>query len=188
MRKSVLLLTCILFTSSPCLGMEPGARPEPWATPIVSESLNNWHKVDNLVYRSEQPDAEAMAEIEKFGIKRVLNLRVFHDDDDETVDLDLKTFHVPINTTKIENSDVVQSLKIIKSSSDPILIHCWHGADRTGVIVAMYRIVEQGWTKEEAIDELKNGGYNYHSIFGNIIKYIESANIDSIRSELGSGQ
>ncbi len=184
MNKIILLFVSILLISSPCISAEPRLRPQSWAAPVISENLENWHKVDSLVYRSEQPDAQAMTEVEKFGIHRILNLREFHDDKDETKDTNLQIFHVPFNAAKIKDIDVINSLKIIKSSDKPILVHCWHGSDRTGVIVAMYRIVEQGWTKEAAIDELKNGGYGYHSIYGNIIKYLENVEIEEIMRQL----
>ena len=47
------------------------------------------------------------------------------------------------------------------SHEGPVLVHCKHGADRTGCIVALYRIVFQSWSKEAAIDEMHNGGYGF---------------------------
>ena len=52
----------------------------------------------------------------------------------------------------------------IRRASGPVLVHCLHGSDRTGTIVAMYRIVEQGWTREAAIAEMTGGGYGYHAV------------------------
>ncbi len=48
----------------------------------------------------------------------------------------------------------------------------------------MYQIVVQGWTKEAAIDELMNGVYGYHSIYGNIVKFIGNVNVDEIKKQL----
>lgn len=58
--------------------------------------------------------------------------------------------------------EIKQSLEIIKNAPKPILIHCWYGSDETGVISAAYRIIGQKWSKKDAIDEFKNGGYGYH--------------------------
>lgn len=184
MNKTILILLNILFLTSPCIAIESKLRPDTWATPIISENLENWHQVDSLVNRSEQPDNEGMADIERFGIRRVLNLRQFHNDDDETKMTNLETFHIPINAAKIMDKDVIKALRIIKSSDQPILVHCWHGADRTGTIVAMYRIIEQGWSKESALDELENGGFGYHSIYGNIKDYINNVDVASIKKQL----
>jgi tyrosine-protein phosphatase SIW14 len=183
MNKILLLLISMLLISSPVLSGESRLRPDNWGAPIISENLDNWFKVDNLVYRSEQPSEKGMVDIERFGIRRVLNLREFHSDNDETQGTNLKTFHIPIKTSKIKDKDVIKALKIIKSSDQPILVHCWHGSDRTGTIVAMYRIVEQGWSKAAALDELVNGGYGYHAIYGNIPEYINSVDIDFIRPQ-----
>lgn len=183
--KNVLLTLLLLFViSSPCLGTESRLRPANWGTPIISENLENWYKVDDLVYRSEQPDDKGMAEVERFGIRRVLNLREFHSDDDEVKGTSLKTFQLHLNAAKIADADVIEALKIITSSDQPILVHCWHGSDRTGTIVAMYRIVVQGWSKQAALDELVNGGYGYHSIYGNIKTYINNVDIEHIRKEI----
>ena len=44
-------------------------------------------------------------------------------------------------------------------------MHCQQGADRTGTMMAFYRIAVQGWPKDDAIAEMKNGGYGFHSIW-----------------------
>ena len=62
--------------------------------------------------------------------------------------------------------------------------HCWHGSDRTGLVSAMYRIVFGGWSKKEAIDELINGGYGYHSMYKNISEFIEKVDIVAIKQRV----
>lgn len=74
MARLVLTLLFVLLVADSGLAETPRLRPQSWAVPVLSENLNNWHWVDGKVYRSEQPDAEAMADLEKFGIRRVLNL------------------------------------------------------------------------------------------------------------------
>ena len=54
----------------------------------------------------------------------------------------------------IENADLVRVLRIIrKRENDPFLVHCSNGSDRPGAMIAMFRVVEQGWTKEDPIEE-----------------------------------
>jgi hypothetical protein len=48
----------------------------------------------------------------------------------------------------------------------------------------MYRVVFLGWSKDEAIDELMNGGYGYHSLYTNIPEFIREADIDKIRKQV----
>ena len=89
--------------------------------------------------------------------------------------LSVKTWH-------IEDKDVIRVLKIIRKKEDgPFLIHCQHGADRTGVMSAMYRIVVQGWSKDEAIKEMVDGNYGFHSVWSNIIEYVKDVDVERIK-------
>ena len=85
----------------------------------------------------------------------------------------------------IEDKDVVRVLRIIrKRENGPFLIHCWHGADRVGVMIAMFRIIEQGWTKEEAIQEMVEGGYGFNRAWINIVQYLKQVDVERIRKKL----
>jgi protein tyrosine phosphatase (PTP) superfamily phosphohydrolase (DUF442 family) len=158
-------------------------RPETWATPVYSEHLANFYKIDDKVYRSAQPDKKGFRELKALGIRTVLSLRDYHSDDDEK-DFGLSLFRVKMEAGDITPEKVVEALRIIKNSEGPVLIHCWHGSDRTGLISAMYRIVFQGWSKDEASDELMHGGYGYHSLYRNIPEFIKQADIDEIRKQV----
>ncbi len=127
--------------------------------------LNNFHQVDTGVFRSEQPDQLDFVNLEGFGITEVLNLRRWHSDEKEAKNTNLTLHRVPMRAENIKESDVIQALKIIQNRKGNLLIHCKHGSDRTGLIVAMYRIVFQGYTKEQAIKEMTEGNFGFHSIF-----------------------
>ena len=74
---------------------------------------------------------------------------------------------------------------IVSNEQDgPFLVHCQHGADRTGLLIASYRIVIQGWSKEAALEELRSGGYGYHSIWRNIPVFIEKMDVEAWREKL----
>ncbi|MES1263772.1 MAG: tyrosine-protein phosphatase, partial [Peristeroidobacter soli] len=92
-----------------------------------------------------------------------------------------------ILTWSIGDKHVVEVMKILeKTENGPFLIHCQHGADRTGLMTAMYRILEQGWTPEDALRELTDGGFGYHSMWSNIIKYVKSADVASLKAAIAS--
>ena len=158
-------------------------RPATWATPVSSEHLKNFYKIDDKVYRSGQPDKKGFQELTTLGIRNVLSFRDYHSDEDGK-DLGLSLYRVKMDAGDITTEKVVEALRIIKNSEGPILIHCWHGSDRTGLVSAMYRIVFQGWSREEAIDELMHGGYGYHSLYKNIPEFIRQADIEGIRKQV----
>lgn len=151
-------------------------RPAKWAEPIPLAGVPNLHKVSDRLYRSAQPTSEGMANLAAMGIKTVVNLRDRHSDLDEIGDLPLKTRRIDIFTAHMKDEYVKEFLSIVDDTSNtPVLVHCQHGADRTGTMCAMYRILRQGWTPDEAIEEMKNGGYNYHSIWSNIPRFIRKS-------------
>ncbi len=155
-------------------------RPETWATPVHSEHLKNFFKIDDKVYRSAQPNRKGFQELKTLGIRNVLSFRDYHSDD-EGKDAGLNLYRVKMEAGDITTEKVVEALRIIRNSEGPVLIHCWHGSDRTGLISAMYRILFQGWSKDEAIDELMHGGYGYHSLYKNVPDFIRQADIEEIR-------
>jgi tyrosine-protein phosphatase SIW14 len=155
-----------------------------WATRIPAQHLENLFLVSDSVYRSEQPDKKSFKEIEKLGISSVLNLRTSETDEEEANGRDLNLFIVEMKSENIDESKVIEALKIIKNSPKPILVHCKHGSDRTGLIIAMYRIVFQGWDRQSAIDELKNGGFGFHFFYFNIPSFIENVDIKKIKEAI----
>jgi protein tyrosine/serine phosphatase len=182
--KRAVVLVVLLSISTLLHAGEVKTRPENWAKPLHADSLKNFHQLDAKVYRSAQPGRKGCRSLQQLGIRNVLNLRNYHSDSDEAKGLGMRLFRVKMEAGDIKVQDVVTALRIIRESEGPILIHCWHGSDRTGLISAMYRIVFQNWSKEDAIDELKNGGYGYHPMYGNIPAFIKDADIDQIKKQV----
>lgn len=163
------------------------ARPERWAEPIELEGAPNLHRISPTLYRSEQPTALGMKNLEKLGIRTVINLRAFNDDADEVKGTTLRTERVKILTWRIDDKHVIEVMRMLKKPENgPFLIHCQHGADRTGLMSAMYRILEQGWAPEDALKELVDGGYGYHSMWKNIVRYVRSVDADKLRAAIES--
>lgn len=162
-------------------------RPSEWAERIELRGFNNLFKIDEDLYRAEQPNTKDMLVLQQFGIKSILNLRLIQNDNYEARKTFLKLNHVSVNTFKMSYNQVLESIRIIDSAEKPILIHCLHGSDRTGVVVAVYRIVKQGWAKEEAIAEFAQGGYGYHeSWFPNLVLLIEDLDVEKLQLDLAA--
>ncbi len=160
-------------------------RPLEWAQPMIGTELDNFYRLNDQVYRSQQPDDEEMEVLETMGMRSILNLREYHTDDDEAEGTKLNLFHIPIDAGKIDDEFVIKALRTINQAEKPVLIHCWHGSDRTGVVSAMYRMVFEEWPREQAIDEFLHGGYGYHARFyPNIERYLETVEIAAIRRQV----
>ena len=82
---------------------------------------------------------------------------------------------------------MIKFLRIATTPSmQPVLVHCQHGSDRTGTMVAIYRIVYQGWTKSQATDEMINGGFGFHPMWQNLLRYIEKLDVDKIKEQVAA--
>ncbi|MBN2210712.1 MAG: dual specificity protein phosphatase family protein, partial [Sedimentisphaerales bacterium] len=82
--------------------------------------------------------------------------------------------------------EVVRFLEIVSDPErQPVLVHCQHGADRTGTMCAMYRIVIEGWPKEEALREMTLGGFGFHEVWDNLPDWINELDIESIKAKAG---
>jgi protein tyrosine/serine phosphatase len=161
------------------------ARPGHWAAPIALEGVPNLHRITPSLYRSEQPTAVGMKNLEKLGIRTVINLRWFNNDREEAQGTSLRTERVKILTWNVDDDHVIAVMRLLRQPENgPFLIHCQHGADRTGLMSAMYRILEQGWSVDDALAELTEGGYGYHSIWTNILRYVRSADVDKLRAAI----
>lgn len=154
---------------------------EKWAKRIELPGLPNFYKVSDDLYRGAQPTAEGMKELEKLGIKTVINLRSMHSDRNEIKDTGLAYEHINMTIWNTEDKDVIRFLQIITDSNrTPVFVHCQHGADRTGTMCAIYRIAVQGWSKDQAVEEMTKGGFGYHSIWRNLPDYVRKLDADEI--------
>ncbi|MFZ6873560.1 dual specificity protein phosphatase family protein [Undibacterium sp. Di27W] len=158
------------------------ARPAEWATPVAE--AKNLYRVNQDFYRSAQLESKDAALLKSLGIKTIVSLRSFHSDDSLFKDSGIKLQRIGINTWSINDLNVITALRAIKAAEKegPVLLHCMHGADRTGLVTAMYRILYQTWTKEQALEELMKGGYGYHSMWKNIPEYLNKVDIEKIRT------
>lgn len=187
----ILLILAVFFyiapgyeTSTP---LPQSERPLTWAQPLTDSKIGNFYKVTDGVYRGDRPTAEDLKELQSRGIKTLLDLETFHTDRYVIAEskTNFKFLHIRMNPWDIDDDDIVTALDILTDKNNfPIYVHCKHGSDRTGVVIAMYRIVVQGWSKEDAIAEMKGGGYGFHLIWENIPEYIQKVDVEKIKSSM----
>jgi len=188
MKNKILLSISIIvfFTIQIACGQNKADRPTTWAKKISSTSLKNLYQLNDSIYRCEQPDSNAFKELSKIGIKSLLDLKKNHTDSAIVSKAPVHIYNVGMDADDFTDKEIVNALKIIHTAPKPIVVHCQHGADRTGVVIAMYRICFQNWTKEQAIDEMKNGGYNFHENHVNIPEYINKVDVARIKKSVFS--
>ncbi|MDH4319082.1 MAG: dual specificity protein phosphatase family protein [Desulfobulbaceae bacterium] len=188
--KHICQLTFLILILSPwmnpCRAEEEQQRPASWAQAQHLAGVPNFHKVSDILYRSAQPTDEGMENLKKFGVETIVNLRSFHSDREKIGYTGMAYEHIYMKAWHPEEEDVVRFLQIVTNPRrSPVLVHCQHGADRTGTMVALYRIIVQGWSKEEALREMTEGGFGFHEIWVNLLPWIEKLDIEKIRKDAG---
>ncbi|KVU96251.1 protein-tyrosine-phosphatase [Burkholderia ubonensis] len=162
------------------------ARPLQWAQSVPDARLDNLHRITPSLYRSALLSREDVPELQKLGIRKVISFRAFHSDERILAGTQITMQRIPINTWYIRDEDMVAALRALRDADreGPVLIHCQHGADRTGLVSALYRMVYQGWTREQALDELQHGGYGFHPIWQNITYYLKHVDVERLRRQV----
>ena len=157
-----------------------------WATEINLTGVSNFYKVSDNLYRGAQPNEEGFRQLQKLGIKTVVNLRSSHSDRDKLKGTNLNYEEIPMTAWHPKNEDAVKFLKIAADANlAPVFVHCKRGADRTGMMCSVYRVTVQNWPKEEAIKEMTKGDYGFYFIWQNIINYIRKLDVEKIRQQAG---
>ncbi len=160
-------------------------RQARWAQPIQGAGLNNLYRVDATLWRSaELTDDSAYAAADALGIHTIVNLKPGADNPGQAHAARL--VHLPVWTWHVTDAQVLEFLTLaVDPARQPLLVHCRHGSDRTGVMVAAYRMVVQGWTQEGALREMQRGGYGYHPIWINLPHVLERLDVAGLRRQLG---
>lgn len=185
-RVMAIVLACVSLAGVSAGDDAAVVRPAEWAQPVSLDGVPNLHQVSDTLYRSAQPTAEGMKNLKQMGIKTIVNLRELHSDRDEIGETGLGYEHIGMYTWHPEKEDAVRFLRVVTDPDrTPVLVHCQHGADRTGAMCALYRIAVQGWTKQAALTEMIDGGFGFHSIWINLPDWIEDLDIQAIRQEAG---
>ena len=136
------LFLCLLASGLPiaCSSapMDNGSKvvqSERWATPVKHDA--NLYRIDDKLYRSEQPVAEDGEAIVKLAIQSVINLRFFdRNDDDHLKAYGLTLLNRPLLSWSIKPKEIAEILYLIEKQQQngEVIIHCYNAADRTGLI------------------------------------------------------
>ncbi len=134
---------------------------------VENKDLPNFSQVNANFYRGAQPSEAGVKELAKMGVKTIIDLRG-EDKSSEKEKLWAKNAGVKFigvnlsNWFKPKTEDIERIVKEINAAENqPVFVHCKRGADRTGTIVAVYRITHDDWTAKQAISEAKKFDFGW---------------------------
>jgi protein tyrosine phosphatase (PTP) superfamily phosphohydrolase (DUF442 family) len=180
MRFGPTLAVLLALPLAACATAPPNAGPRPrqWAAPVPIEGCPNLHRIDGTLYRCAQPEPEGFAALERMGVRTVVSLRALHPDRPPQP-CSLELVSIPMLTWNPSDDDIARFLELATDPARrPLVVHCQHGADRTGLLCAAYRVVVQGWTKDEAIAEMTAGGFGFHPIWDGLVERVRELDVE----------
>lgn len=140
-----------------------------FAAPSV-EGIHNFYKVDEHVFRGAQPTAEGFRYLAKIGVKVVIDLREPGErsrrEEAAVTAAGMKYINIPMTglaaPTAAETDRILGILEDEKAG--PAFVHCMRGADRTGAVIASYRIDHDGWDNRSALKEAMANGMSFFQL------------------------
>lgn len=132
--------------------------------PVDNKKLPNFHEVNSKLYRGAQPATGGVQQLAGLGIKTIVNLRGrgegVRKEEAEARVAGLRYFSVPFDRTgRPDDAEINQVLSIIDAAENqPVFVHCKQGVDRTGTVIAIYRITHDDWSSEQAKAEANRYG------------------------------
>jgi len=178
------LLGVWLLLAWPAVGQGPCSLDFPHdanPTPIVDADICNFHQVDADLYRGGRPQPSAYAKLVELGIRTIINLEEPEYAEREKSVLDelnatlkpeqrINLISFPIGLKEIAvagvpDERVKELFQQMQAAQKPIFLHCYHGKDRTGAIVAIYRMRRREKSYDEAYEEAHHYRFN-RSEFG----------------------
>ncbi len=148
------------------VAVPPVVPPLAAASPLHVSGVENAFQVSASLFRGAQPSEPGLAELKKLGISVIVNLRERGSEvesERKLVEaLGLRYVSIPVGSWSAPaREQVVEFLTLLRRSpGDKIFVHCHLGRDRTGVMIAAYRVAEQHWSAGQAIAEMHTAGFH----------------------------
>jgi tyrosine-protein phosphatase SIW14 len=150
---AALLLCCAQLTSA--------------ADNPAAEHVRNFGQVNDRLFRGGQPDQRALEELAARHVSLVIDLRERGEQtnvEQEMVEaLKMKYLNIPFRNFSAPTDDQVRRVLwlLVNGDTQKIFVHCWRGKDRTGTVIACYRIQHDGWDNKKALAEAQKYGMSF---------------------------
>ena len=178
--SSVSALAIVTFVSLTLLSVAQGAQ----SAKSTKCDIKNFGSVNQTLYRGAQPKEQDFADLAAIGIKTVIDLQKGGMDREQVlVEANgMKFYRIGMSDKGQPAPEQVELfLKIVNDpDQQPVYIHCAGGRHRTGAMTAIYRMTHDGWTADQAFQEMKQYDFDYGMGHTPLKRYVYSyyANIE----------
>jgi tyrosine-protein phosphatase SIW14 len=147
----------------------------------------NFHQVNETLYRGALPTDEGLKNLAGLGVKTIVDLLPAKErsqtEEKSAERLGMRYINVPMTGLTAPTDDQIQNLLAVLTAADsgPVFVHCREGKDRTGAVIACYRIAHDHWDNAQALEEAKSLGMHFfqHPRQNYILKFHPNSGIQS---------
>ena len=137
-----------------------------WPAQIAAPGIPNFHQVNEHIFRGGQPTDEGWRSLAGLGVKTVIDLRRTEEHSTEAeaqavAAAGMNYVNVPMKGVVAPTDEQIAKALALLDSEETVFVHCKRGADRTGAVIACYRIVHDRWAHRQALNEAKSLGMRW---------------------------
>jgi len=136
---------------------------------VTQPGIKNFGKVNDHYFRGSQPTHAHLAALKAMGVKTIIDLRrdFVPKEREWARELGLNYFNLPLKPSQPATKEQTDYfLRLVNDPANgPVYVHCKGGRHRTGAMTAVYRITRDGWTAEQAFEEMKKYDFD-DGLFG----------------------
>lgn len=156
----------------------------------ICGSLDNLYLVNksDSIFRSKQPNYEDFKLLrQEYNIQSILKLDTEKIEDYRDIKFNINTVAMPWET--VSELQVLAALQFLKQAPKPLLVHCAAGVDRTGIVIALYRVLFNSWPKDSALAEMKGTegwehGYLHDKTNPDLINYYDTVDVYRLKKQV----
>lgn len=165
---------------------EPNSTARQWAAAVDVSRPQRLYKVSDELYRGGRVSRAGAEQLRRLGVNTVVSLRYVKRDSRYIEAAGINYVQIRFKTWEPDEEEVVEFLRIVVCGDCwPVYVYCNRGADRTGMMCAVYRVIVQGWSKAEAVREMTEGPFDYLPIFKRVVQFVWDMDVERIRQRAG---
>ena len=176
-RSNTAALLVALSLASPVAAQTGYSDTRSTVVDLSRVRIDNFGRVNPNYYRGAQPNDNDYADLAALGVKTLINLTSDDAEANEQAMAEragMKYVQIPMTTHEPPTStQLAEFLKIVNDpASQPVYVHCVGGRHRTGVMTAAYRMTEDGWTADQAFNEMKQYKFGADFLHSEFKEYV----------------
>lgn len=162
------LLAALLFLVG-CTSTNINLPREELVIESNKNSITNFQVTEDGLYRGGRISSLQVKQLaETYKVKTIISLETYwsapgvkHDEIDTAAELGIKFIHIPMQPMGDVHADLVwKAVELLRNEARPIYLHCYRGSERTGLVIAAYRMKYENWTYGQATDEMDKYGFS----------------------------